>query len=256
MMEKASLPPPSPRWAYFLDVDGTLLEFADSPSDVQVDDVLPGFISAVSRRCNGALALISGRSLYDLDLRLGMPELPMAGQHGLERRDGFGRVYRHTVSPVCLKALAAEIASLCGRHPGLLLEDKGATLAVHYRRVPRLGGYVYRLLADWVERNGGGGLQLQKGKHVIEVKPAGYDKGSAIREFMTQAPFSGRRPVFIGDDLTDEHGFAYINNVGGISVKVGSGRTEAHYRLPNVSEVRAWLSEMLIEQPSRCIGKS
>ncbi len=247
-MMKRSLPAPSSAWAYFLDVDGTLLEFAEHPDAVRVDEALLELLRSVHRRCDGALALVSGRSLADLDLRLGMPQMPVTGQHGLERRDSFGHVHRHAISPVCFEAIAVELASLRQRHPGLLLEDKGATLAVHYRGVPKLGSYLHRFLASWIKDKSGGGVQLQKGKYVVEIKPDGYNKGSAIQEFMTQPPFLSRRPVFIGDDLTDEHGFAFVNQIGGISVKVGSGRTKARYRLPDVSAVHTWLAELLTER--------
>jgi len=227
-------------WAYFLDVDGTLIEFADSPGGVHVDDALLGLVARLHHACGGALALVSGRALADLEPRLGSIRIPLAGQHGLERRDAAGHRHVHA-PPVALKReLRQRLDAIVAQHPGLLLEDKGLTLALHYRKAPQLAAWLHRLLGAWVAQSAD--LQLQKGKRVLEIKPAGFDKGSAIAEFMAEAPFHGRVPVFIGDDVTDEHGFARVNLLGGHSIKVGAGRTAAHYRLPDVAGVRAWLA--------------
>ncbi|CAG4883746.1 Trehalose-phosphate phosphatase [Georgfuchsia toluolica] len=237
------LPRPSPNWAYFLDVDGTLIELAETPTDIDVDQGLLDLIGVVHLRSGGALALISGRSLADLDQRLGQTGLPMAGLHGLERRDQFGHLHRHEISPNHIRRIADHLAALTERHPGLILEDKGPTLAIHYRRVPRLGSYVDRFLRQMVDPEHDG-LQLQPGKKVLEIKPAGINKGTAIAEFMIHPPFMGRIPVFIGDDLTDEHGFEVVNTLGGFAVKVGRGRTRAKYRLKDVNAVRTWLRNL------------
>lgn len=238
------LPNPSPSWAYFLDVDGTLIELADTPDAVHVDHLLLTLISNLHQKVGGALALISGRSLADLDHRLKIPWLPIAGQHGLERRDNFGNIHRHSISPISSELFIERLAPLMTRHPGLHIEHKGATLAIHYRLAPHLGGYLHRLLKCMVLQMKG--LQLQPGKRVLEIKPSGYDKGSAIEEYTTQPPFIGRRPVFIGDDLTDEHGFAVVNRLDGYSIKVGVGRTCAHYRLNGIDSVRGWLAKLLL----------
>ncbi|HTJ97578.1 MAG TPA: trehalose-phosphatase [Rhodocyclaceae bacterium] len=239
---KAPLPSASTEWAYFLDVDGTLLELADTPFSVQVPHDLKAIISAAQSCCGGALALISGRPIRDLDCLLGLDSLPMAGQHGLEYRDAQGHVHRHSLPPHQAQGIIRRLQALQTRHPGLLIEDKGATLAIHYRLAPALGAYLGRLLSeillDLPE------LQLQRGKYVMELKPVGFDKGTAVKEFMAQAPYQGRRPVFIGDDLTDENGFHVVNEMGGLSIKVGPGRTIAQYHLSNVDAVRAWLGTM------------
>ncbi len=243
MARKAALPPPSGEWAYFLDVDGTLVELAAHPDAVIVSQDLRDMITASHRHCGGALAVVSGRSLAALDAMLGIPGLPMAGQHGLERRDSDGSVHQLVLAPTALDEAATLLVPLRERHPGLLLERKGMSLAIHYRQAPRLGGHLHRLLGDFLAR-GPRGLQLQKGKYVLELKPAGHDKGSAIAAFMAQPPFEGRKPVFIGDDLTDEHGFAMVNAMQGVSIKVGRGATRAVWRLPDVTAVRAWLATM------------
>ncbi len=248
------LPSPSPSWAYFLDVDGTLIELADTPDAVHVDHLLLTLIDDLHQKVGGALALISGRSLTNLDHCLKMPRLPIAGQHGLERRDNFGNLHHHSISPVSSEVFLEKLAPLMTRHPGIYIEHKGATLAVHYRREPRLGSYLHRLLKGMVSRMEG--LQVQPGKRVLEIKPSGYDKGSAIEEYMTQSPFLGRRIVFIGDDRTDEHGFAVVNRLNGYSIKVGPGRTCAHYRLNGIEAVRGWLARLLLCHTTRIQGGS
>lgn len=240
------LPPARDDWAFFLDVDGTLIEFAASPGAVQVDDALLGLVARLHHACGGALALVSGRCLADLEQRLGSVRIPLAGQHGLERRDAAGHRHVHATPSAQKRELRQRLDALVARHPGLLLEDKGLSLALHYRQAPQLAAWLHRLLGGWLTQTEG--LQLQKGKRVLEIKPAGFDKGSAIAEFMAEAPFHGRTPVFIGDDVTDEHGFARVNLIGGHSIKVGAGRTAARHRLADVASVRAWLAGAFVKQ--------
>jgi trehalose 6-phosphate phosphatase len=246
MRTRKLLQPPAAEtgWAYFLDVDGTLLDIAETPGSVHVDAALLDLIARLYKASDGAVALISGRALSDLDERLGMLRLPMAGQHGLERRDVAGRLWMHAPPPEAKCAIKAALATALERHPGLLLEDKGLTLALHYRRAPRLAGYAHRMMAQ-LAAGAGSTLELQKGKRVVELKPAGIDKGTAIGEYLAELPFQGRRPVFIGDDANDEHGFAEINRAGGVSIKVGPGRSCGRYRLANVAAVRNWLAGAL-----------
>lgn len=234
--------PPQPRgdWAFFLDVDGTLLEIADTPSAVRVDLDLLELIGNLWRDSGGALALVSGRSISDLEELLGARRIPLAGQHGLERRDAAGRLWIHAAPPDAKCAIKEALQPVLLRHPGLLLEDKGLTLALHYRLAPHLAAYAHRLMERFT-REAGGALELQKGKRVIEIKPAGIDKGTAVAEYLAESPFRGRLPVFIGDDLNDEHGFAEVNRIGGISIKVGPGRSCAAYHLPGIAAVRCWL---------------
>jgi len=236
------LPPPArAAWAYFLDVDGTLIDIAATPEAAHMDAALLMLIERLHAATGGAVALISGRSIADLVERLGPLRLPIAGQHGLERQDAEGR--RTIRSPRFAAAAAAKeaLAPVLARHPGLRLEDKGLTLALHYRQAPHLGAYVRRLM----HRLAGPGLEVQLGKCVAELKPAGIDKGSALAGYLEEPPFRGRLPVFIGDDRNDEHGFAEINRRGGISVKVGPGASCARYRLHGVAAVRQWLAGAL-----------
>lgn len=235
-------PPALPDWAYFLDVDGTLLDIAATPDEVHVPPELASLLLRARSRCDGALAVVSGRAIEELDQLFDLPQLPAAGQHGLEIRDAHGNLRRHIPPPEPLQEAVDRLGPLQHRHRGLLLEDKGATLAVHYRQAPALGSYLGRMLGQLTSAHPN--LRLQPGKYVYELKPANFDKGTAIAELMATPPFANRRPVFIGDDLTDEHGFEEVNRMGGLSIKVGKGRTYAHYRLPGVHAVRSWLHDM------------
>jgi len=237
-------PPASLEWAFFLDVDGTLIGIADTPDAVQVDQPLLDLIGDLHRHSGGALALISGRMIADLQVRIGLRQLPMAGLHGLERRDSAGRLWIHAAPPAIKSAIKLALAPILARHPGLLLEDKGLTLALHYRLAPAMAGYVHQVMARFAHAPGEG-LELQRGKYVVEIKPAGIDKGTAVAEYLAEFPFKGRRPVFIGDDLNDERGFAEVNKQDGISIKVGKGPSCARFRLPDVAAVHAWLGTAL-----------
>ncbi len=246
MNARRSSTPPVARleWAFFLDVDGTLIGIADTPDAVQVDQPLLDLIGNLHRQSGGAVALVSGRMIADLQTRIGLRQLPMAGLHGLERRDSAGRLWIHAAQPTTKNAIKESLAPILARHPGLLLEDKGLTLALHYRLAPTMAAYVHRTMARFANAPGEG-LDLQRGKYVVEIKPAGFDKGSAVAEYLAEYPFRGRRPVFIGDDLNDERGFAEVNKQGGISIKVGKGKSCARFRLPDVSAVHQWLGAAL-----------
>ena len=234
------LPAPASDWAYFLDLDGTLVGFARAPSAVHIDRRLRGLVQDLHRSAGGALAVITGRRIVDIDGLFPGTRLAAAGLHGIERRTASGRLARHRFPAGRLDDVRHRLGAAAARHPRLLVEDKGIAVAVHYRRAPRLGGYAHRLVRGMLARLGAE-YCLQAGKLVVEIRPAGRDKGIAIREFMRERPFQGRIPVFIGDDATDEYGFAVINRLGGYSVKVGAGRTAARWRLRDVRSVRAWL---------------
>ena len=239
-------PAASLEWAYFLDVDGTLIEIADTPDAVSVDTALLDLIARLYRESGHAIALVSGRAISDLEKYLGSLQLPLAGQHGLERRDAVGRLWMHVTPPAAKYAIKEALVPLLACHPGLLLEDKGLTLALHYRLVPHLASYAHRLMAQ-LAKEANAGLEVQRGKRVAEIKPSGIDKGTAVAEYLLEPPFRGRCPVFIGDDLNDERGFAEVNKLDGISIKVGKGGSCARFRLPSVAAVRHWLSDALRE---------
>ena len=236
-----SLPPlPNRDWAWFFDVDGTLALIAESPGHARVDALILDLIARLQEQSSGALAAISGRSIRDVDTLFPGLKLAAAGQHGAERRDASGQLHKASVSLEKLHTMRAAMIEMTQHHAGLLLEDKGLSLALHYRKVPRLGPFVLReLRAIYLQH--GDGFQLQLGKCVVEVVAVGHTKGTAVLEFMTEIPFKGRRAVYLGDDVTDENAFAVVNDIGGISIKVGAGPTVAHYRLIDVAAVRQWL---------------
>lgn len=230
--------------AYFLDFDGTLVDIAERPDGVVADPALCALLHALSTAASGALAIISGRPIGDIDRWFHPLRWPVAGQHGAERRDADGIVHRHALERASLDELRAAARDWQFRMPGLLVEDKGMSIAFHFRQNPELARPLEDLLQQQVRRMQHT-YQLQTGKMVLEVKPGGLDKGRAIREFLSEAPFFGRNPVFIGDDDTDEYGFAEVNLLGGMSIKVGDGLTCATRRLDNVSAVRHWLCDIL-----------
>ena len=236
------LPAPSHEWAYFFDLDGTLVELAPLPSGVHGDMELRLLISALAIATRGAVAVITGRAIADIDRIFPDTRLPVAGQHGVERRTHGGDLRRHLFPMELLDEARRELQAVVTRHPGLLLEDKGLSLALHYRQVPQLASYAHRVMRRVHDRVGTA-FCVQMGKRVVELKPAGRDKGMAIREFMDELPFAGRRPVFIGDDVTDEHGFEVVNAYGGLSIKVGPGQTRARRQLASVRAVRDWLAQ-------------
>lgn len=238
------LPPPEAvvageRPAIFLDLDGTLVDIAEHPERIVVGERLHRILEHLRQACGGAVALVSGRAIASIDRHLGLPALPVAGQHGLERRTAAGTRIELPGRDALLPVRHA-LDILTERYPGVLVEDKGLTLAVHYRQRPALASWLHRRLRALLDTLPPG-LAIQRGKRVVEIKLAGADKGRAITAFLAEAPFQGRRPVFIGDDVTDEAGFLAVNAVGGVSVKVGAGNTAAAYRLADVEGVLDWL---------------
>lgn len=231
--------------ALFLDIDGTLLEFAEDPAGVHVDADLATMLPALARKLGGAIALITGRRIVDVDRLFPVATLPVAGQHGCERRSADGTLHTHAPSPSGLVQMRDALTDLAARHDGLIFEDKGHSLALHYRQAPQLAAHVHRTLRAQIAESSLGGWRLQPGKGILEVKPEGRDKGTAILDYMREAPFRGRAPAFLGDDATDEYGFAAVAQLGGIAVKVGKGPTTARYRLRDVAAVRRWLRAAL-----------
>ncbi len=228
--------------AFFIDLDGTLVEIVGHPEHAELTPAARGTLERLWARAGGAVALISGRSIASVDRIVAPLRLPVAGIHGAERRDAAGGLHR--APPVGEEQIACarwELGRIASTEPGVLLEDKGDALAVHYRGAPaleeELRGVVERLAAA-----SGGTLEVQPGKCVVELRPAGHDKGGAVRAFMAEAPFAGRRPVFLGDDLTDEAGFLAVQAMGGAGIKVGAGPTEAAWRLPDPEAVVAWFN--------------
>ncbi len=231
--------------ALFLDVDGTLLEIAARSDLVQVPPELPALLGNLCAERGGALALISGRPLAELD-QLFQPWCgAAAGVHGVERRRVDGTFAGHTdvAAAVALDQIRPWLTAFACARSGLLLEDKHGALALHYRAAPERAAEV-RALAETLCRQAGSALRLIVGKMVIEFQPRGANKGAAIAAFLSESPFLGRRPIFLGDDATDEDGFAEIARRGGVAIRVGKpAKTRASYALPSVAAVLAWLAE-------------
>jgi len=234
-------PPPLCRdHALFLDFDGTLVDIAAAPDLVRVAPELPHLLGAIADFLGGSLALVSGRSLDDLVRLLAPFSGAMAGQHGRERRRSDGSVLTSPVPPA-LTSAAQMLADFAERHPGVMLEDKGGTLALHYRQAPSLAAGCRERVHRVVEATGGA-LKSIDGKMVVELMPRTAGKGQAIAAFLAEPPFKGRMPVFVGDDSGDEEGFVVVDRLGGIPVHVGVGPTAARHRLADVAEVLAWLT--------------
>jgi trehalose 6-phosphate phosphatase len=214
MLRSMSSPPPRPRasgrWAFFLDIDGTLIEHVEKPDAVHADPALVRLLASLRAAAGGAVALISGRPIGFVDALFEPLRLPVAGLHGIERRDALGRLHSHPTAEKPLRHAAGELAERASRHAGLIVEDKGLSLALHYRQAPQLETAA-REIATAVLDGLGEEFELMRGSMVFEIKPGGRDKGAAIGEFLAEAPFEGLVPAFVGDDVTDEFGFARAN---------------------------------------------
>jgi trehalose 6-phosphate phosphatase len=240
-----SLPLPEADSAFFFDFDGTLVDLADRPEAVQVAPGLARDLLALQRRAGGALAIITGRPVAQVDARLWPAQLPSAGVHGAERRAADGRWHRCPLP--ALDGAAARLEAFCADHPGLRLERKPGALALHYRGADAFADAALRAMEDAQARTVDGDLVLLHGKKVIELKPAAVDKGRAVAAFMAEPPFAGRRPWCFGDDVTDEAAFEAVLAWGGVAVKVGAGASVATGRLDDPAALRAWLRGVVAE---------
>lgn len=242
---EAVLAPPPPllpqRHAVLLDFDGTLVELAEHPDAILVDPALRALIGRLAGTFHGRAALVSGRSIAQLEGFLGeaLAGVAVIGSHGAEVHVGSNRVA--PVRPPALTAAEKAIRTTLGKQEGIVVEVKTLGVAVHYRLAPEAEpaaqAMVRRLAAE-------DGLAVQEGKMMIELRAAGHDKGTGIAALMRLPPFAGAMPVFAGDDVTDEAGFIVVAAMGGIGVLVGDPRpTAARYRLADVAAVRAWLEQ-------------
>ena len=227
----------SPGCAIFLDFDGTLVDLAPTPDGVRLEKGVAEALALLAARHHGALAIISGRPVAQIDAMLAPLVLPVAGVHGVERRGADGQL--HVAATPDVAPVLAQAQALAALHPGLLVEQKRGAVALHYRLAPDLEQLCVQQMTAAVQACPG--VLLLHGKMVLEAKPAATNKGGAIAAFMTEAPFAGRRPVFAGDDTTDEAGFAFVEQAGGQGVKVGSGASAASLRLASPAALRAVL---------------
>ncbi|WP_347554694.1 trehalose-phosphatase [Robbsia sp. KACC 23696] len=236
--------------AFFFDFDGTLAPLAPTPDAVQVAEGAIAALQTLQTATGGAVAIVSGRPIHEIDRFLAPLALPIAGSHGAEMRRGAqadSEVVRIGFGDPRLEAMRVQLEPMVAAQNGLLLEVKGAGLAVHYRAAPQLQSLVEQVTTDVVRAANAAeeAFVLQPGKMVVEIKPHGVDKGRAIELFLEQAPFAGRKPFFVGDDLTDEKGFKVVNARGGLSVKIGEGDSIAGHREPSVEAFVAWLKQLV-----------
>jgi trehalose 6-phosphate phosphatase len=238
----AALVPHLSETAILLDIDGTLLEFAATPREVWVPPGLRETLDTLLECTSGALALVSGRSLNDIDLIFAPEVYPAVGGHGAEMRLVLGGEQAAVQAPPMDKELKRRLAAIAALSPGILLEDKGYSLALHYRLAPQAERAIYEAVSLIRAELPEAPIEVLPGKCVCEIKHAGFTKASGVRQLMTRAPFKGRTPLFIGDDVTDETVFAIMPDFGGLSFSVGRRveGVDGHFDAP--SDVREFLA--------------
>jgi trehalose 6-phosphate phosphatase len=232
--------------AIFFDFDGTLTDIAPQPDAVHVPDHLPLLLSQLTAALGGAVAIVSGRPISEIDQHLHPLKLPVAGVHGAERRGPDGLLRRMAVGD--LHEAIVLIEDLCRRHPGLRMETKPAAIALHYRQADELEDTCLATMAEAAKRVDG--MALLRGKKVVELKPRRAGKGMAVRAFLDERPFRFRRPWFFGDDMTDEAAFETVQALGGVAVKIGDGETLAAHRLGDPAATHRWLERALAQLAS------
>lgn len=236
-----------PSCALFLDFDGTMVDLAPHPHAVHVPEPLIGVLRDLQDYLRGAVAVISGRPIAQIDDYLTPLRLPVAGVHGAERRNAAGEMILLNTHPLDhVEEAARELAAL---YPALLVENKRGSLALHYRQAPELEETCVHVMQAAVAESPG--VTLLRGKMVVEAKPGGASKGRAIEDFLAEPPFAGRTPVFIGDDITDEVGFSTVQRLGGLGIKVGDGSTVAWRRLADPPALRRELEAALAARLTR-----
>jgi trehalose 6-phosphate phosphatase len=230
--------------ALLLDVDGTILDTAITPGSVIVPESLRSSLDELRVRCAGALALVSGRLIRDLDALFAPLQLPAIGGHGAEMRLSGRDATRMRHTAVIGGTLRNMVAAAAASDPRIIMEDKGSSLAVHYRLAPRLEQTLKAKIAAIVARVGSRSLEVMHGDAVIEIKPTGFNKGEAVREMMRGPPFVHRKPVFVGDDTTDESVFEVLPMLGGIGYSVKRLIPGASGTFSSPHEVRSWLARL------------
>jgi trehalose 6-phosphate phosphatase len=235
-------------YAFLLDIDGTLLDLAPTPREVWVPPGLANTLGGLLERTAGALALVSGRSLNDIDLIFAPEIFPAVGGHGAEMRLSADSEAVATHAPPMDKELKRRLAAIAKLSPGILLEDKGYSLALHYRLAPHAERAIYEAVSLIRADLPNAPIEVLPGKCVCEIKHAGFTKATGVRELMTHEPFKGRRPIFIGDDVTDESVFAIIPDFDGFSFSVGRRAKGVADHFDEPRDVRAWLASLLEDE--------
>lgn len=229
------------RYAIFLDLDGTLAEIVAHPDCVRVDRSTLSLLETLSETVGRALAVVSGREIAVVDKLLHPLVLPVAGVHGLERRDARGII--HSRDAADISSIIAELEKAAGDEIGVVVERKPGAIALHYRLRPDLEGRCHEIVQGVVAKRPD--LRLLHGKMVYEIISKGSDKGGVIKAFLSESPFLGRRPIFAGDDITDEAGFSVVNARSGISIKLGGGESAARFRAHDLRQFHAWLGGLI-----------
>ena len=238
------------RHAIFLDFDGTIVEIEEHPEAVRMEASTVELLGALHAGSKGALAIISGREIAVVDRFLHPLRLPVAGVHGMQRRDAYGEL--HTRADFDLKPTIIMLEKRFADARGVIIERKRGAIAMHYRLRPELEAECRRAAEEIVEINPK--LRLLRGKMVFEIAQSACDKGGAISAFLSEPPFKGRIPLFAGDDFTDEHGFLVVNARGGVSIKIGNEKSAAKYSAENVGALRNWLSACVFERSKERAG--
>lgn len=237
----AGIPTPALDWCFFFDFDGTLAHFAQHPEDVAVEHHLIGTLATLYEFLDGAVAIVSGRPIRQIDRFLSPLVLPAAGIHGLECRMPDGNIVQSPDRGRDLAEIKARLAAAIAGDDRLYLEDKEHTLALHFRRAPEMEGECRRIVDEALAEHSPD-LQVLTGKMVLEIKPAHGNKGTAVEAFLTHPSFRGRLPCYAGDDVTDEDAFRVVNARNGISIRVGDdGATQAQYSVDGIDTFLEWL---------------
>ncbi len=230
--------------AVFLDIDGTLLDIAPTPLEVMVSDELRATLASLFTIFGGAIAFVSGRPIAEMDRLFDPLRLPAVGGHGAEvrfRRDSEAKRSKIATLDDELRAAFARIGRI---GEGVIIEDKGYSLAIHYRQAPQLGGEIMKSVTAICKNERCDSLEILPGKLVIEIKPGGYDKGTGLRELMSVPPFTGRKAIFIGDDVTDNAAFSVLPDFGGAGFSVGGVVPGTSYNFDGPQDVRRWLRHL------------
>jgi len=231
-------------FAFLLDVDGTLLDIAPTPQSVRVPDTLPRHLQQLAALTGGATALVSGRPLRDLDRLFGPLPLALIGGHGAELRVWRGGAAEEQRAAPLDEWIRQRCSEVAATDKNILIEDKGYSIALHYRLAPECEQAVTDSADAILEQAPEGELEILHGKAVVEIKRAGLNKGSGIRRLMAQAPFAGRRPVYVGDDVTDEDAFAVMPEFRGLALSVGRTVSGAERRFETPEDVRQWIARI------------
>jgi trehalose 6-phosphate phosphatase len=234
--------------AVLLDIDGTLLDLAPTPREVWVPPGLSKTLNRLLDKTSGALALVSGRSLNDIDLIFAPDQFPAVGGHGAEMRLATDGDAVATHAPPMDKELKRRLAAIAKLSPGILLEDKGYSLALHYRLAPHAEKAIYAAVSLIRADLPNAPIEVLPGKCVCEIKHSGFNKATGVRELMTHEPFKGRRPIFIGDDVTDEAVFAIVPEFGGLAFSVGRHAKGVADYFDEPREVREWLARLVDDE--------